>query len=457
MRRSVRSIAVLWGAVLASVVGVTGAGAGLSAPDDPVYDQGLQWGLERIGAAGAWARGTGDGVTIAVVDSGVDLTHEDLAAKLDGDISCVGANGNASACTGSGQDDNGHGTHVAGIAAAATDNARGVAGVAPDARLLAVRVLENDCSGSGGEPCTATGTAGDVSAGIRWAVDNGADVINLSLGGGTLQGVLGCAFCDAVEYAWSQGVIAVIAAGNDAALPPGFSDEHALVVTATTRADSRASYSSPSSDLLRTARWPVSAPGGEAETDPDDCATGGTPKGILSSFWAEGQANGYACLAGTSMAAPHVSAALAVLLSTGLSPQASIDRLLATAQDLGAPGKDDEFGVGRIDLGAAVGTTPGGTSTTSTVPGTSTTDTTVGSSSASSTTLPGETTTTAPPVSLPEVAAPAPFEPTAPISDDEIPAGLTAVAVLAIVGTAGGTVAAWRTSRTAYGGAPPSP
>jgi hypothetical protein len=201
----------------------------------------------------------------------------------------------------------------------------------------------------------------------------------------------------------------------------------------------------------------VSAPGGEAETNPNDCATGGTPQGILSSFWSEGQANGYACLAGTSMAAPHVSAALAVLLSTGLSPQASIDRLLATAQDLGAPGRDEEFGVGRIDLGAAVGTTPGGTSTTSTVPGTSTTDTTVGSTSASSTTLPGETTTTAPPVSLPEVAAPAPFEPTAPIDDEEIPAALTAVAILAIVGTAGGTLATWRTTSTAYGGAPPSP
>jgi Subtilase family len=254
----------------------------------------------------------------------------------------------------------------------------------------------------------------------------------------------------------------VIAAGNDSALPSGFSDEHAVIVTATTRADTRASYSNASSGLLRDARWPVSAPGGEAETDPDDCATGGTPKGILSSYWSSGEQNGYACLAGTSMAAPYVSGSLAVLRSMGLSPQASIDRLLATAQDLGAPGRDNEFGVGRIDLGRAVGTAPGGTSTTSTVPNTSTTPSTMTSSSAS-TTLPGETTTTLPPVSVPEVAEPAPFD-DSPVDEDDVPTWLVALAAAAILATGGATaVTAWRgaaastggASGTPYGGAPP--
>jgi subtilisin family serine protease len=461
MRWSVRSLASLCGAGLALIVAVAPARAGGTSPNDPVFTQHLQWGLERIGAPGAWARGTGDGITIAVVDSGVDLSHEDLAPKLDGNVSCIGASGNAARCSGSGQDDNGHGTHVAGIALAATGNSRGIAGVAPDARLLAVRVLKDDCAGA--EACTATGNADDVAAGIRWATDHGADVINLSLGGGTVQSVLGCAFCDAVEYAWSKGAIAVIAAGNDSALPSGFSDEPAVVVTATTRADTRASYSNASSGLLRNARWPVAAPGGEAETDPDDCATGGTPKGILSTYWSEGHQNGYACLAGTSMAAPHVSGSLAVLRSTGLSPQASIDRLLATAQDLGAPGRDDEFGMGRIDLGRAVGTAPGGTSTTSTAPGTSTTDPTVTSTSAS-TTVPGETTTTAAPVSVPEVAEPAPFDSPTPTPEaDEVPTWLAALAGAAILATGGGTVVAatrkagtdGTAGGTPYGGGPP--
>jgi len=446
MRWSVRSLASLCGVALALIVAAGPVGAGGATPNDPVFEQHLQWGLERIGAPGAWARGRGKGITIAVVDSGVDLAHEDLASKLDGHISCIGARGSAAACSGSGQDDNGHGTHVAGIALAATDNGKGIAGVAPDARLLAVRVLEDSCDGA--KTCTATGSADDVAAGIRWAADHGAEVINLSLGGGTVQSVLGCAFCDAVEYAWSKGSIAVIAAGNDSALPAGFSDEPAVVVTATTRADTRASYSNTNSGLLRDARWPVSAPGGEAETDPDDCATGGTPQGILSTFWYSGQHNGYACLAGTSMAAPHVAGALAVLRGTGLSPQASIDRLLATSEDLGAPGRDSEFGVGRIDLGRAVGTAPGGTSTTSTVPGTSTTSSTVTGSS-SSTTVPGETTTTAPPVSIPETAAPAPFDSDSEVDDpDDLPSWLVLLAGAAILGTGGATaVAATRARR----------
>jgi subtilisin family serine protease len=442
MRRTVRPLARLLGAGLVLLAAAVPAHAGGSAPDDPAFEQGLQWSLERIGAPGAWARATGEGVTIAVVDSGVDLRHEDLEPKLAGDVSCIGAAGSPSACTGSGQDDNGHGTHVAGIALAVAGNARGIAGVAPDARLLAVRVLENSCDG--GDDCTAIGSADDVAAGIRWAADHGADVINLSLGGGTIQGVLGCAFCDAVEYAWAKGAVPVIAAGNDSALPSGFSDEHALVVTATTRADARASYSNASSGLLREARWPVSAPGGEAETDADDCATGGTPKGILSTYWVQGQRDAYACQAGTSMAAPHVSGAIAVLLSRGLDPQAAVDRLLATSHDLGPPGRDDQFGVGRIDLGRAVGTAPGGTSTTSSIPGSSTTapsSSTIGSS----TTVLGGTTTSVPPVALPEVSGPAPFTSDGRAPDDDLPAWLVAIAVAAIAASgSAATATAWR-------------
>jgi subtilisin family serine protease len=437
-------------ALLVVVLGLLVLGAaraqGRPVVDDPVFTQGLQWGLERIGAPDAWSRATGRGVTIAVVDSGVDLQHQDLRDKLVGQVSCIGANGDKDKCTGSAQDDNGHGTHVSGIALATTDNRLGIAGTAPDADLLAVRVLANDCNASG---CTASGTAGDVSAGIRWAVDHGADIVNLSLGGGASQSALGCSFCDAIDYAWSKGVIAVIAAGNDSVLPAGFADEPAVIVTATTRNDERASYSSASSGIIRAARWPVAAPGGEAETDRTDCATGGTPKGILSTYWRQGGSNEYACLAGTSMAAPHVSGALAVLLSAGHTPQSAIDRLLATATDLGTPGRDDSFGYGRIDLAKAVGPAIATTTTPTTAPpGTEPTLPPVTAATAApgtSTSAPTSGIPSPPPVSTPEISTAAPFN-TKPPSQD-LPGWLVALAVLALLASAAGTAAvAWRLS-----------
>lgn len=436
--------------LVALVFGLLVAGGapahGRLAVDDPVFTQGLQWGLERIGAPDAWSRGTGDGVTIAVVDSGVDLAHQDLRDKIVGAVSCIGANDDPRRCTGSAQDDNGHGTHVSGIALATTDNGLGIAGVAPDADLLAVRVLANDCTTS---PCTASGTAGDVSAGIRWAVDHGARVINLSLGGGTMQSALGCSFCEAIKYAWSKGAIAVIAAGNDSVLPAGFADEPAVIVTATTREDERASYSSASSGVLRAARWPVAAPGGEKESRASDCATGGKPKGILSTYWSVGQSDEYACLAGTSMAAPHVAGSLAVLLSAGHTPQSAVDRLLATATDLGPQGRDDSFGYGRIDLAKALGpatattTTATATATTPT-PGSGPAGTTVTSAAPTSSTsllAPGDP--PPPEVSTPETSTAAPFsaEP-----DAEGPPGrLVAAAAAALLASAVGTaLTAWR-------------
>lgn len=429
----------LCGVVLGLLASPVPASAGDASPDDPVFEQGLQWGLERIGAPGAWRRGTGDGVTIAVVDTGIDLEHEDLASKVVAQVSCIGANGDDARCKGRAQDDSGHGSHVAGIALAATGNGRGIAGVAPDADLMAVRVLANSCDDSG---CSATGSSDDVAAGIRWAADHGADVINLSLGGGTLQGALGCSFCDAVEYAWGKGAIPVIAAGNDSVLPARFADEHAVIVTATTRGDARASYSNASSGLLRNARWPISAPGGEGETAASDCGTGGTPKGLLSAYWVSGHRNEYACLAGTSMAAPHVAGSLAVLLSLGRSPQAAIDRLLATARDLGPAGRDDQFGVGRLDLGRAVGTAPGNSTASTTEGTTPTTDSALTPTTAAPpSTTPGET-TTAPSVSIPEPTQAGPFSPvTGPTDDDDPPAWLVAIALAALLASGGATAA----------------
>jgi subtilisin family serine protease len=431
------------GALAAVALAASGSPAHATAgANDPVFAQGLQWGLERIGAPQAWATSRGAGITIAVVDSGADLNHEDLAGKIVAQTSCIGANGDAGRCSGSAQDDNGHGTHVAGIAAATTDNRLGVAGVAPDAKLMIVRVLQNSCSG---DQCTATGNAGDVAAGIRWATAHGADIINLSLGGGTLQSAFGCAFCDAIDDAWAHGVIPVIAAGNDSLLPAGFGDEPAVVVTATTRDDRRASYSNASSGILASARWPVSAPGGEGETSNADCATGGHPRGVLSTYWIAGHSNEYACLAGTSMAAPHVSGVLALLLAQGRSPQSAVDRLLGTARDLGSPGRDPSFGVGIIDAAKAVGPAP---TTTSPAPsataGTNPRSGTTPSSAAPTTQPPATEPAGSTPVSTPPTGEAAPLQHTSSSGDD--PSGLlVATAVALLLAVAGATGAgAWR-------------
>ena len=307
-------------------------------PDDPVFP--LQWNLQAIGAPSAWATATGQGTVIAIVDSGVEVDHEDLASKIVGHVSCLGTNGSPSQCTpNAGVDDDGHGTHVAGIAAAATNNGIGIAGVAPDAGVLDVKALAERCTLS----CTASGTADDVAAGIRYAADHGATVINLSLGN-TTQSVFGPAFSAAIRYAWSKGVISVVAAGNDALLPSGFSDEPAIVVGALARDGTKASYA----NTIGNAKWALMAPGGEADTA-QSCQS--HPEGIISTYLG----NRYVCLAGTSMAAPHVAGAAALLRSIGLGPQETVDRLLATARPLG---DHAVYGAGALDVAAAVGAPP---------------------------------------------------------------------------------------------------
>ena len=180
VHRTSRPFAVTLTALLALGGLTAGGAAGQVSTGDVAHDAGLQWGLDRIDAPAAWERATGEGSVIAVIDSGASLDHEDLAAQLLQGTACRDTDGDPDACSGSAVDDDGHGTHVAGIAAAVTGNGPGIAGVAPDARILPVKVLFKACP-----TCQATGNAGDVSAGIRWATDRGADVINLSLGSTT--------------------------------------------------------------------------------------------------------------------------------------------------------------------------------------------------------------------------------------------------------------------------------
>jgi serine protease len=288
-----------------------------------------------IGAPSAWQVATGAGQTIAIVDTGVDLNHGDLQNnKIVGAVSCIGSAGDSAKCKPGGQDDYGHGTHVAGIAAALTDNGVGVAGTAPDASILAVKVLDSTGSGSGD----------DVAAGIRYAADHGAVAINLSLGNVT-QAVFGTSFQAALDYAFNKDAIPVIAAGNNFVLPSG-PISHAIVVGALNRSGVKASYSN-----IGSSQWGIDAPGGEPDDTTDTCNSTTDQMGVLSTFFQ----NGYACLAGTSMAAPHVAGAVAVLRSKGFSRDDTIHQLLTTARPLPTTNLD---GAGALDLAAAVGQPP---------------------------------------------------------------------------------------------------
>lgn len=351
-----------------------GGGPAGAATGDSFFDQGKQWGMQKIGAETAWQVGTGAGITIAIVDTGVDLSHQDLVGKFVPGTDYIDGDDNP-------QDQNGHGTHVAGITAAIKGNG-GAVGVAPDAKIMPVRVLDADGK------CVGTCHIDD---GIIWAADHGAQVINLSLGD-FVQAVLGPSFGSALEYAWSKGAIPVVAAGNNYILASGYENDPALVVSATDRDDRKSSFSSG----VGAAQWGIAAPGGSGGSNPED--------DILSTYFDPSkptQHNLYAYVAGTSMAAPHVAGAAALLRSKGLSPQETVDKLRATAKDLGAPGRDSTFGYGRLDLAKAVegmapainssptpppgGTkTSGGTTSTKTGSGTSGGTTTISSGSGTS-------------------------------------------------------------------------
>jgi len=278
-----------------------------------------EWNLVRVGGPTS-----APGVLVAVVDTGVDGTHPALSGRVLPTIDLVG---------GGEGDPNGHGTHVAGTVAGA-DAGCGSIGVAPDARILPVRVL--DANGEG--------TSDVVADGIRKAADAGAAVINLSLGTDVvLRNVSGSGLREALDHAWAKGSIPVLAAGNDGVVGglfgSGYDDVPAVVVTATDNQDRVASYATS----IGSADWGIAAPGGDLSGEPG--------RDIRSAF------PGRRCAlnAGTSMAAPHVSGALAALRARGLSPRDAVQRVLATAKDLGAAGVDGTYGHGLLDVPAAVG------------------------------------------------------------------------------------------------------
>ena len=238
---------------------------------------GYEWNLDQVNAPEVWATGaTGAGTTIAVIDSGIDLNHREFRGRITAGIDFVDRDFIP-------QDLNGHGTHIAGTLAAANDGI-GITGVAHQARLMPIRVLDDD----------GVGSISDVISGIRWAANNGADVINLSLGGdvGYSQ-----AMEDAIWHASKLGSVVVMASGNSGrpspAYPAAHATNHGIAVGAVNRYGQMANFSNRAGQ--RTLDY-VTAPGVQ----------------IASTYLN----NRYALASGTSMATPHVAGIAALLKGT---------------------------------------------------------------------------------------------------------------------------------------------
>ena len=257
------------------------------------------WGLDNINAPEVWIGGdnfsgvTGSGATIAVIDTGVDLDHPEFSGRIVPGYDFVDSDNEA-------DDGNGHGTHVAGTIGGANDGI-GITGVAPDASIMPIRVLGND----------GYGYTSDILAGVYWSADNGADVINLSLGGGGYSQ----AMADAIAYASNKGSVVVMAAGNSGSQSPDYPAAHAvnhgLAVGAVNQQKTMAGFSNRAGSTVLDY---VTAPGTSIYSTVPDA--------------------GYDYLSGTSMAAPHVAGVAGLLKSydNSLSSE-SIENLIVESAE----------------------------------------------------------------------------------------------------------------------------
>ena len=300
-------------------------------PNDPMYPN--QWNLKAINMEKAWELSHGKGVVVAVLDTGIAWeNHDDFAVvpDLDGQKFQEGwdfVNDDAHA-----NDDHGHGTHVAGTIAQATDNGEGVAGVAFEATLMPVKVLDHFGSGN----------TADIADAIRWAADHGAKVINMSLGGGGRSAVME----QAVEYARAKGVVVVCAAGNGGRgvveYPAAYPGSFAVAAVGPTGA--KAPYSSWGKEL------DIAAPGGDKSQ--------GEAAGIVqNTIDPQDVSHGiYASYQGTSMATPHVAGVAALLYAAGAKNPDQVEKaiILGAKQAPGTKGWTDQFGHGLLDAEGAL-------------------------------------------------------------------------------------------------------
>lgn len=290
-------------------------------PNDPEFDK--QWNLKSINMEAAWQASRGRGTTVAVIDTGIapvaDLQRTRLVPGYDFVNDRVKAT-----------DDHGHGTHVAGTIAQSTNNNFGVAGIAYEAQLMPLKVLSRGGSG----------TVADIAESIRFAADNGADIINMSLGGGGESELMR----EAIEYAHQKGVVIVAAAGNAARSAVEFPARypHVIGVSALDAEGQKAPYSNYGAGV------DISAPGGSLK---GNNSLGGILQNTINP---RDGSSIFAAFQGTSMAAPHVAGVASLIRSIGVQNPDQVEQVLKQSA---AAVKDDAsnyFGTGKLDASKAV-------------------------------------------------------------------------------------------------------
>jgi serine protease len=294
-----------------------------AAPNDPGYSS--QWNLHVSNVEPAWDQTKGKGITVAVIDTGIspvpDLEGVTFAKGYDF------VNDREAAL-----DDNGHGTHVAGTIAQATNNNYGVAGIAYEATLMPLKVL----SGEGG------GTVADIAEAIRFAADHGADVINLSLGGSGESPLMQ----EAIDYAYNKGLVVVAAAGNRGASSADYPARyrHAMGVAALDSSGEKTPYSNYGAGV------DLAAPGGLIRTDEAGTESGGI---VQETIGPEGKSQ-LAGFQGTSMAAPHVAGAAALVKAMGIQEPDQVVAILRRSARMVTDDGLNYYGAGKLDIGNAV-------------------------------------------------------------------------------------------------------
>ncbi len=297
---------------------------GGTAPNDPMYKE--QWNLKAIDVEKAWQKTKGKGITVAVIDTGVskvdDLKNTNFVKGYD----FVNDREDAS-------DDNGHGTHVAGTIAQSTNNNYGVAGIAYEASIMPLKVL----SASGG------GTISDIAEAIIFAADNGANVINMSLGGGGESKLMQ----KAIDYAYKKGVVIVAAAGNsnrNAAFYPARYPK-VIAVAATGSTGEKAPYSNYGAGV------DVAAPGGAIARGKDGDGSGGILQNTIDP---KNKQSVFRSFQGTSMASPHVAGVVALIEASGVKDPEKVAQILKQSSRKVADDTLNYYGAGHLNAAAAV-------------------------------------------------------------------------------------------------------